>query len=54
MKPLKHEAELVKAAILAGMKYGGRGPGRPFRWQCEHHPNYTHLAYIRNLRIIAS
>ena len=22
MKPLKHEAELVKAAILAGMKYG--------------------------------
>ncbi len=26
MKQLKHEAELVKAAILAGMKYGeGRG-----------------------------
>ena len=22
MKKLKHEAELVKAAILAGMKYG--------------------------------
>ncbi len=22
MKPLKHEAELVKGAILAGMKYG--------------------------------
>jgi len=22
MKPLKHEAELVKTAILAGMKYG--------------------------------
>ena len=48
MKQLKHEAELVKAAILAGMKYGeergrGRVMSRPIRMN-EMNPNEIWVA----------